>query len=102
MDEKPTDATINRKHLAVPRNSPQRFFRNGRLVAMPMKRKNVRTALGVIIEDFEPGRSYTEEEVNLIVLQYLDDHCVLRRALVNERFLERDTAGQRYWRAEPL
>ena len=102
MNEKPTDATVNRKHPAVPRSSPQRFFRNGRLVAMPVKRKNVRTALGVIVEDFELGRSYTEEEVNLIVLSYLDDHCVLRRALVNERFLMRDAAGQRYWRAEPL
>ena len=102
MNKKPTDATINRKHPAVPRSSPQRFFRNGRLVAMPAKRKNLRTALGVIIEDFEPGRSYTEDEVNLIVLHYLDDHCVLRRALVNERFLERDAAGHRYRRAEPL
>ena len=73
MNEKPTDATVNRKHPAVPRSSPQRFFRNGRLVAMPVKRKNVRTALGVIVEDFELGRSYTEEEVNLIVLSYLDE-----------------------------
>ncbi len=102
MNEKPTDATISRTHPVVPRNSPQRFFRNGRLVAMPAKRRNVRTALSVIVEDFEPGRSYAEEEVNAIVLRYHNDYCVLRRALVNERFLERDAAGQRYWRADPL
>ncbi len=102
MNEKPTDTTINRKHPAVPRDSPQRFFRNGRLVAMPVKRRNVRIALSVIVEDFERGRAYTEEEINTIVLQYHDDYCVLRRALVNERFLERDAAGQRYWRADLL
>ncbi len=102
MNEKPTDTTISRTHPVVPRNSPQRFFRNSRLVAMPVKRRNVRTALSVIVDDFEPGRSYTEEEVNAIVLRYHNDYCVLRRALVNEGVLERDAAGQRYWRADPF
>jgi hypothetical protein len=58
--------------------------------------------LSVIVEDFEQGRAYTEEEVNATVLQYHNDYCVLRRALVNERFLERDAAGLRYWRADTL
>lgn len=89
-------------HPVVPRNSPQRFFRKNRLLAMPVKRRNVRTALSVTVEDFDPDRSYTEEEVNAIVLQYHDDHCLLGRALVNEGFLKRDAADQRYWRAEPF
>ncbi len=69
VNEKPTDAAISRQHPAVPRNSRQQFFRKGRLVTMPAKRKNVRTALSVIIEEFEQGRAYSEEEVNAIVLQ---------------------------------
>lgn len=52
MNEKPSDATINLTRPAVPRNSPQRFFRNGRLVAMPVTRRNVRTVLSVIVEGF--------------------------------------------------
>ncbi len=85
---------------AVPRNSPERFFRKGRLVTMPAKRKNVLLVLSVIVGALERDRAYAEEEVTTIVLRFHDDHCSRRRVPVNERFLRREATGSRYWRAD--
>jgi len=84
---------------AVPRNSPERFFRKSRLVTMPAKRKNVLLVLSVIVGALERDQAYAEE-VNTIVLRFHDDHCIRRRALLNERFLRREATGSRYWRAD--
>ncbi len=87
-------------HHAVRRDSPERFFRKGRLVTMPAKRKNALLVLRLVVGAFERDRAYTEQEANAIVLRYHEDHCILRRALVNERFLTRDATGSGYWRAD--
>ena len=46
---------------------------------------------------FEPGRRYPEPVVDEILKAVFDDHCALRRYLVDESFLSR-TAGGVYWR----
>ena len=43
---------------------------------------------------FEPGRAYTEPEVNKVLLTVHEDFAYLRRELVNYRYLER--AAGRY------
>ncbi len=73
------------------------FFRDGRLLEMPMKRGKRRIVLERIAVEFEPGISYDEREVNAIVARFFTDHAALRRYLVDEGFLERDHG--RYWRA---
>lgn len=49
---------------------------------------------------FEPGREYTEREVNAVIDSWhtFGDRATLRRALVDRRDLERTSDGQRYWR----
>jgi hypothetical protein len=73
------------------------FFRNGRLTELPAKRSKRRIVLERIAIEFEPGRHYGEDEVNVTVGRFFTDHAALRRALVDEGFLDRDHG--RYWRA---
>lgn len=74
-----------------------RFIKNGRLVIMPSKRSKLLPVLDHIAQDFEPGRTYAEPEVNGILERYNDDFAALRRYLVDEGFMTRE-AGV-YWRS---
>lgn len=73
-----------------------RFIRNGRLMIMPSKRSKLLPVLDHIVQDFEPGRTYPESEVNEVLERYNDDYASLRRYLVDEGFMTRE-AGV-YWR----
>ena len=73
------------------------FFRNGRLTELPAKLAKRRIVLERIAIEFEPGRHYDEDEVNVTVGRFFTDHAALRRALVDEGFLDRDHGT--YWRA---
>lgn len=72
-----------------------RFIQDGRLVTMPTKRAKLRLVLDRIAQDFEPGRTYPEAEVDRVLLGYHDDHAALRRYLVDEGFLAREAGVYR-------
>lgn len=72
------------------------FFRNGRLTEVPMKATKRRIVLERIASEFEPGVRYEEKEVNEIVGRFLNDYASLRRYLVDEGFLDRESGV--YWR----
>lgn len=74
-----------------------RFIKNGRLVIWPTKRTKLLPVLDRIAQEFEPGRTYPEAEVNDVLLHFNDDYAALRRYLVDEGFLSRDTGV--YWRS---
>lgn len=57
------------------------FWRDGLIVALPSQLKKRKVLLDLLLEDFEPGRSYTEQEVNFKLLDHHDDYCALRREL---------------------
>jgi hypothetical protein len=73
------------------------FFRNGRLVEIPVKHAKRLIVLERIALEFEPGRRYDEKEVNAIVGVFFNDYAAIRRYLVDEGFLDRDHGE--YWRA---
>jgi len=73
------------------------FFRNGRLVRLPAQRTKRLVVLDKLARDFEPGVRYPEAEVNEILLAYYPDYAALRRYLVEEDFLARESGV--YWRA---
>ncbi len=75
------------------------FFEYGRLKSIPAQRKKERIVLEVIAEAFEYDRIYTEREVNIIIADFHDDFCTIRRNMVGEGLLARDTNG--YWRVKP-
>ena len=66
------------------------FWRDGLIIAMPSQLKKRKVLLDLIVRDFEPGRSYTEQEVNFLILDHYDDYCTLRRELVDFGLLERE------------
>jgi hypothetical protein len=66
-----------------------RLFTDGRLAQVPAKRRTRAAALLEVLTRFEPGRVYTEPEVNEVLLGVHEDFAYLRRELVNYRYLER-------------
>jgi hypothetical protein len=67
----------------------QTFFRLGRLVSIPAQLKKRQIILEKIAQEFEPGRQYTESEVNHLLLDFHDDIATLRRGLVDHGLMER-------------
>ena len=65
------------------------FFEYGKLKTIPSQRKKERVILEEIVKAFEIGREYTEREVNIIIADYFDDFCTLRRDMISEGLLER-------------
>ena len=72
------------------------FFEYGKLKAIPTQLKKERIVLEVIAEAFEFNRMYSEREVNIIIADFHDDFCTIRRDMVSERLLGRN--GMEYWR----
>ena len=57
-----------------------------------------RTIKGIVYINYEYDRVYTEREVNIIIADYFDDFCTIRRDMISENLLDRD-AGK-YWRVK--
>ena len=74
-----------------------RFVKDGRLVIVPSKRSKLLPVLDHIAQSFEPGRTYTEPEVNATLMAFHDDYVALRRYLVDEGFMTRENGV--YWRS---
>lgn len=74
-----------------------RFFEGTRLREIPATYSKRLVVLERLALEFEPGRRYTEPEVNEILGAFHPDYATLRRALVDEGLLDRD-AGE-YWRS---
>ena len=71
------------------------FFENGKLRSIPAQRKKERIVLEKLCEAFEAGRIYTEQEVNILLADYNDDFCTLRRDMVGEGLLCRENGSYR-------
>ena len=72
------------------------FFEYGKLKSIPAQRKKKRIVLEKIAKAFELDRIYSEREVNIIIADFHDDFCTLRRDMISEGLLEREN-GQ-YWK----
>jgi hypothetical protein len=68
----------------------------GRIAQMPRKHRKRLVVLDHVSRVFEPGVRYPESEVNALCRSFHDDVAMLRRALVDEGFLDRDIGY--YWR----
>lgn len=75
------------------------FFEYGKLKSIPAQRKKERIVLEVIAEAFAYDRVYSEREVNLIIADFHDDFCTIRRDMIGEGLLDRNAEG--YWRIRP-
>ena len=66
------------------------FFEYGKLKTIPAQRKKKRIILEEIAKAFESGRDYPEREVNIIIADFHDDFCTIRRDMISEGIMERD------------
>ena len=73
------------------------FVSDGRLRQIPANRAKRRVVLDWLAGRFEPGKTYPERDVNLLLGMAHGDVAALRRYLVDEEFLERRDGF--YWRA---
>ena len=76
------------------------FFEYGKLKAIPTQRKKERIVLEEIARAFEYDRIYTEREVNIIIADFYDDFCTIRRDMIAEGLLGREAGGGGYWRVK--
>lgn len=72
------------------------FFEYGKLKLIPAQRKKERIVLEEIAKSFEADKIYSEREVNIIIADYHDDFCTIRRDMISEGLLARDERG--YWK----
>ena len=86
------DAEYRRKVLDA-------FLEYGKLKSIPAQRKKERILLEEIVKVFDYDRIYSEREVNLRIADFYDDFCTLRRDMIGEKLMDRDTRG--YWRVKP-
>jgi hypothetical protein len=66
------------------------FFSRGRLKQIPTQVKKQQIVMEKIVEDFEPDRTYSEREVNHILLDFNEDVATLRRSLISFKLMERE------------
>jgi len=70
---------------------------DGRLVRIPAKHTKRLVVLDLLAQEFAPGETFAEEEVNRRLRRFHDDVAALRRYLVDEGFLSREHGW--YWRS---
>jgi biotin operon repressor len=66
------------------------FFRHGRLTGIPAQLKKRQIVIERLAQEFEPGRTYTERQVNQVLVEYHDDVATLRRGLIEHKLMERN------------
>ena len=73
--------------------------KDGRLKCFPSKHKYKILALYYLSKKFSRGKFYSENEVNEIIdsSHIFGDRCLLRRELVNKKFIGRTTNCSQYW-----
>ncbi|MHB1314824.1 MAG: DUF2087 domain-containing protein [Christensenellales bacterium] len=71
----------------------------GRIKQFPARQSAKTAVLDYLAQKFEADRTYSEKEVNAIIINWhtLEDYFLLRRSLVDFRFLGRTPNGAKYW-----
>ena len=70
---------------------------DGRLRTIPTKLSKLTVVLDHLAQEFEPGRTYPEAEVNEMLRRFHPDFAALRRYLVENGFMTRE--DNVYWRS---
>jgi predicted transcriptional regulator len=65
------------------------FMENGRIIKLPAQYKKKLILIEKFTDLFEPGKTYTELEVNEIIKKIYDDYCDIRRYLIEEKIMQR-------------
>lgn len=78
-----------------------RFIDNeGRIKIWPKKKEVRIEILKYLVTKFQYDYLYSEKEVNSIIIKWhtFEDYFLLRRSLIDYKFLSRKKDGSEYWR----
>jgi DNA-binding transcriptional regulator YhcF (GntR family) len=89
--------TTERAKLDERARTLSRFMKDGKVVTLPVGFKRQMYIIEEVAKAFAPNRTYTEREVDAILKGFYDDHCTLRRFLVDAGMMHRE-AGV-YWKS---
>ena len=70
---------------------------DGRLRTIPTKLSKLLVVLDYLAQEFEPGHTYPEAQVNEMLQRFHPDYAALRRYLVENGFMTRE--DNVYWRS---
>lgn len=74
----------------------------GKIMQVPVPGRTKIPVLAYLAEKFEEDRIYIEKEVNEIINAWhtFNDYFILRRLLIDYKFLQRTLDGAKYWVAK--
>jgi hypothetical protein len=73
---------------------------DGSFKSFPVQEKKFLVLLRHAAKAFEPGKKYTEKQVNQILSRFHEDTAQLRRGMVEHQLMAREGGGGKYWRLE--
>ena len=74
-----------------------KYFKNDKLMTIPKKEKNKLLVLQIVLEMLKAkSLEFTEKELNEAIKEIYPDYSLIRRYLVDYKFLERDNYGRMY------
>lgn len=74
------------------------FMRYGKITQLPVQLKKRLILYQEIMKAFEMGKKYSEREVNIIIADFNDDFCTIRREMVDYGMMDRKDGI--YWLLE--
>lgn len=88
-DNRKEEDILNQREEEYKEKVIKSFFKYDKLKGIPVQNKKKQIILEKIVESFEKNRDYTEKEVNLIIADFNDDFCTIRRDLIGFNLMER-------------
>ena len=74
-----------------------KYFKNDKLMMIPKKEKNKLLVFQIVLEMLKAkSLEFTEKELNEAIKEIYPDYSLIRRYLVDYKFLERDNYGRMY------
>jgi len=77
------------------------FFKDGRLTKLPAQWKKKLIVMDTFKAKFSSGKIYAESQVDALLKQSCDDHCAIRRMLVDTGFFTRENGLYQVKTAKP-
>lgn len=71
------------------------FMKNNKIEKLPVQHKKKMIILDEFLKRMDPGKKYTEKEINELILESYEDYCTVRRLMIEEGMMKRK--NQTYW-----